>query len=125
MEVKFSGGGCKEPLYLQCVPSGICVRFDTYTSAPFKRELLEFDAISMDSAEDKLVFEEPIIQNCSIKRRRHSNSCVGSNLTHGQERTSAACQGKALSGGVEIVCGRREEANFKRMTTLGPFPYTC
>ena len=56
-----------------------------------------------------LVFVEPSSTMFPLKWRGHSISRVGFALSHARVRTSTACQGKTLKGGVLIDCARRED----------------
>ena len=88
------------------------VRFEKYTGAPFKRELLESDPDLTDELVDQLVFVEPSTPKMPFKWRGYTITRWGFPLTHGRVRTSTACQGKTLREGVLIDCGRREDGKY-------------
>ena len=82
---------------------------DKYTGSPFKKELQEVDGDLTPSLTDSLVFVEPTQTLMPFKWRGHSVTRVGCTLSHACVRTSTACQGKTLEGGIVIDCGRRED----------------
>jgi hypothetical protein len=96
-------------VYLEHVPLGVWVRMDKYTGSPFKKELQEVDGDLTPSLTDSLVFVEPTQTLMPFKWRGHSVTRVGCTLSHACVRTSTACQGKTLEGGIVIDCGRRED----------------
>ena len=92
------------------MPLGLWVRFDKYVGAPFQRALREIEGVALPGPlTQSLVFVEPSSTMFPFKWRGHSVSRVGFALSHARVRTSTACQGKTLKGGVLIDCARRED----------------
>ena len=108
VDAAFAQDSPKDPLYLEHVPVGLWVRFDKYTGAPFHRELLQADESLTENVMQSLVFVEPSRTLRPFTWRGHSVNRVGWALSHAGVRTSTACQGKTLKGGVIIDCARRE-----------------
>ena len=98
-----------DPLYLEHVPLGLWVRFDKYVGAPFQRELRQADSTLTEPLTQSLVFVEPSSTMFPFKWRGHSVHREGFALSHACVRTSTACQGKTIKGGVLIDCARRED----------------
>ena len=96
-------------VYLEHVPLGIWVKMEKYTGAPFAKKLEGVDSNLTPSLTDSLVFIEPMKTVMPFKWRGHSVSRVGFGISHASVRTSTACQGKTLQGGVTIDCGRRQD----------------
>ena len=69
----------------------------------------EGDGDLTPSLTDSLVFVEPTQTLVPFTWRGHSVTRVGFTLSHACVRTSTACQGKTLEGGIVIDCGRRED----------------
>lgn len=100
--------GAKKPdIYLKHVPLGVWVRMDKYNEAPFQQKLQKVDAGLLPSVTDSLVFVESMKTIKPFKWRDHVVTRVGWPLTHACVRTSTACQGKTLLGGIIVDCGRR------------------
>jgi hypothetical protein len=94
-------------LYLTQVPLGLWLKMDKYTGAPFVQLLQDTDATLSPAVTDSLVFLAPTATVRPFKWRDHTISRVGFALSHANVRTSTACQGKTLEGGVVIDCARK------------------
>ena len=96
-------------IYLTKSPLGVWLRMDGYKAAPFVETLLH-NAPSLDHAgASALVFLEPTTTRIPFTWRDHLVQRTGFRFSHGCVRTSTACQGKTLKGGVIVDAGAREQ----------------
>ena len=94
-------------MYLTRVPLGIWLKMDKYDEAPFVD--LMTGAAHMASADaEPLVFLTPTTTLFPFKWRDYKVVRSGFAITHGNVRTSTACQGQTFEEGVVIDCARRE-----------------
>ena len=100
-------GAQKPDIYLKHLPLGVWVRMDKYNGAPFQDTLQAAHATLLPSVTKSLVFVEPMKTMNPFKWRGHVVTRIGIPLTHANVRTSTACQGKTLRGGVTVDCARR------------------
>ena len=106
-----AAGDDREPVYLEHIPLGVWLKMDKYKGAPFADALHKADPDLSSAVTASLVFLEPTQTLFPFKWRGHSISRIGFSFSHGRVRTSTACQGKTLHGGVVIDCARRDDGN--------------
>jgi len=94
-------------VYLTRVPLGIWLKMDKYDEAPFV-DLMTGDAHMASADAAPLVFLTPTTTLFPFKWREYKVVRSGFAITHGNVRTSTACQGQTFEGGVVIDCARRE-----------------
>ncbi len=85
---------------------------DEYSEAPFTAELAAADQNLAHELTRSLVLLEPASTLFPFKWRNHSVSRTGFCLSHGSVRTSTACQGKTLEGGVLIDAAPKETGSY-------------
>ena len=95
---------------MEHLPLGVWVMMDKYQGAPFGKSLHNWTHGSFDETlADNLVFIEPHTTIRPFKWRGFTITRTGFAFSHARVRTSTACQGKTLEGGVIIDCARKED----------------
>ena len=98
-------------VYLTRVPLGIWLKMEKYDDAPFV-DLIAGSTQMASAAAEPLVFLAPATTLMPFKWREYKVTRSGFAITHGNVRTSTACQGKTFEDGVLIDCARRETGQY-------------
>ena len=94
-------------IYLRHLPLGVWLKMKKYKGAPFCKQLQAFDGSLAPNLTDSLLFVEPRTA-AAFTFRGHTVVRTGFPFSHGRVITCTACQGRTLTRGVVIDCGRHE-----------------
>ena len=94
-------------VYLTKLPKGVWVRMEKYHGAPFTKLLADHSSNLLPADTRSLVFIEPRTADPFVFRE-YTVIRTGFPISHARAITSTACQGRTMSDGVIIDCGRHE-----------------
>ena len=104
---------CAERIYLHHLPLGFWVKMEKYAESPFTNFLKQCDDTLGLEQTKSLVFVEPRTSEPFVFRQ-YKVTRTGFPLSHGRVVTTTACQGRTMTQGVILDCGRHESGRGKK-----------